>query len=87
MPPSSHLAKLSSEEWRACTSWEYDTSFWQKTIIMDFDLVCDVRSDEIITANVTPTDIMISEIWPEEAAAASDLSRFDVWSLPQRADQ
>ena len=25
-----------------CTSWEYDTSFWRRTIIMDFDLVCSV---------------------------------------------
>ena len=33
---------LSSDDWRACTSWEYDTTFWQRTIIMDFDLVCDV---------------------------------------------
>jgi len=23
-----------------CTSWEFDTSFWRRTIIMDFDLVC-----------------------------------------------
>jgi len=32
-----HSAKL---ETIPCTSWEYDTSFWKRTIIMDFDLVC-----------------------------------------------
>ena len=38
----SQLAAVGEEEYRPCTAWEYDTSFWQKTIIMDFDLVCDV---------------------------------------------
>ena len=39
-------------ERRACTSWEYDTSFWRKTIIMDFDLVCDVRPGTVITPHI-----------------------------------
>ena len=39
---------LSSDDWRACTSWEYDTTFWQRTIIMDFDLVCDVSPGNLI---------------------------------------
>ena len=25
-----------------CTAWEHDTSFWRATIIMEFDLVCQV---------------------------------------------
>ena len=41
----SDLDLASEEEWVACTAWEYDTSFWQRTIIMDFDLVCDVSED------------------------------------------
>ena len=31
-----------SQELIPCSAWEYDKSFWQKTVIMDFDLVCDV---------------------------------------------
>jgi len=38
---SPDLPMASSEEFTTCTVWEYDTSFWEKTIIMDFDLVCD----------------------------------------------
>jgi len=30
-----------SQELIPCSAWEYDKSFWQKTVIMDFDLVCD----------------------------------------------
>ena len=41
----SDLDLASEEEWIACTAWEFDTSFWQRTIIMDFDLVCDVSED------------------------------------------
>ena len=72
-----------TDERRACTSWEYDTSFWRKTIIMDFDLVCDVR----LLFPLTPLALIIPEIRPQEAAAASDLSWFDVWSLPQWVNQ
>ena len=38
----SQLTTVGEEEYLPCTAWEYDTSFWQRTIIMDFDLVCDV---------------------------------------------
>ena len=38
----SDLPLAGLEEYVACRAWEYDTSFWQRTIIMDFDLVCDV---------------------------------------------
>ena len=31
-----------SQELIPCSAWEYDKSFWKKTVIMDFDLVCDV---------------------------------------------
>jgi len=37
----SSLPLLDDTEYIPCTSWEYDTTFWKKTIIMDFDLVCD----------------------------------------------
>ena len=82
MPPTSNLPKLSSEEWRACTSWEYDTSFWQKTIIMDFDLVCDVRPERHYSNNLST-----SEVRPQEVTAAGDLPGLDVWSVPQWVDQ
>eukprot|EP00090_Calanus_glacialis_P000129 TRINITY_DN10082_c0_g1_i1.p1 TRINITY_DN10082_c0_g1~~TRINITY_DN10082_c0_g1_i1.p1 ORF type:complete len:591 (-),score=101.96 TRINITY_DN10082_c0_g1_i1:22-1794(-) len=38
---SLNLPLLDEAELIPCTSWEYDTSFWKKTIIMDFDLVCE----------------------------------------------
>ena len=38
----SSIPLLDGEEFVPCTKWEFDTSFWQRTIIMDFDLVCDV---------------------------------------------
>jgi len=37
----SSIPLLDGEEFVPCTKWEFDTSFWQRTIIMDFDLVCD----------------------------------------------
>ena len=43
--PEDDFSSLETEgeaEYVACTAWEYDTSFWKMTIIMDFDLVCDV---------------------------------------------
>ena len=43
--PEDDFSSLKTEgeaEYVACTAWEYDTSFWKMTIIMDFDLVCDV---------------------------------------------
>ena len=43
--PEDDFSSLETEgeaEYVACTTWEYDTSFWKMTIIMDFDLVCDV---------------------------------------------
>ena len=46
----SQLATVGEEEWLPCTAWEYDTSFWQRTIIMDFDLVCDVSICCVIRA-------------------------------------
>ena len=48
----SSSSDLITDDWRACTSWEYDTSFWRKTIIMDFDLVCDVRPGTVITPHI-----------------------------------
>ena len=44
---SLNLPLLDEAELIPCTSWEYDTSFWKKTIIMDFDLVCEVRIQSI----------------------------------------
>ena len=38
----SSLETREETEYVACTAWEHDTSFWKMTIIMDFDLVCDV---------------------------------------------
>ena len=39
---NANLPLLRKEEIIPCTSWEFDTTFWKRTIIMDFDLVCDV---------------------------------------------
>jgi len=36
-----HIELVGDEEYISCSSWEYDTTFWEKTIIMDFDLVCE----------------------------------------------
>ena len=79
---SSDLPLASSEEFTACSAWEYDTSFWQKTIIMDFDLVCDVRPERHYSNNLST-----SEVRPQEVTAAGDLPRPDVWSVPQWVDQ
>ena len=79
----SELALASEEEWIACTAWEYDTSFWRRTIIMDFDLVCDV-SVQLTGEKYHDSP---SEIRTEEAAAATHLPRLDVRSLPERVDQ
>ena len=49
---------------------------------MDFDLVCDVRTESNYSNNLTD-----SEVRPQEAAAAGDLPRPDVRSVPQWADQ
>eukprot|EP00092_Neocalanus_flemingeri_P007851 GFUD01008476.1.p1 GENE.GFUD01008476.1~~GFUD01008476.1.p1 ORF type:complete len:593 (+),score=112.20 GFUD01008476.1:105-1883(+) len=38
---SLNLPVLDGIELIPCAAWEYDTSFWKKTIVMDFDLVCD----------------------------------------------
>ena len=38
-----HIELIGDDEFISCSSWEYDTTFWEKTIIMDFDLVCEVN--------------------------------------------
>ena len=49
--PEDDFSSLETEdgaEYVACTAWEHDTSFWKMTIIMDFDLVCDVSLECIL---------------------------------------
>jgi len=43
----------SGEEFIKCTDWEHDTSFWEKTIIMEFDLVCDREPYKKFTQQMT----------------------------------
>ena len=61
MTPEDDFSSLETEgeaEYVACTAWEHDTSFWKMTIIMDFDLVCDVSLYEL--AKMDPrSDVLI----------------------------
>ena len=54
MSPEDDFSSLETEgeaEYVACTAWEHDTTFWKMTIIMDFDLVCDVSLYELAKMN------------------------------------
>ena len=59
--PEDDFSRLETEgdaEYVVCTAWEHDTSFWKMTIIMDFDLVCDVSLYEL--AKMDPrSDVLI----------------------------
>jgi len=53
----SSIPLLDGEEFLPCTKWEFDTSFWQRTIIMDFDLVCDVGYVVVIHMIIVSVEI------------------------------
>jgi len=40
-------------DYEPCTEFEYDTSFWEKTIIMDFNLVCEREGYKKFTQQMT----------------------------------
>jgi hypothetical protein len=50
---SDYKNAVSKGEFRSCNSWEYDKSFWRRTIIQEWDLVCDRKPLRKLTQQVT----------------------------------
>ena len=44
---------MSSESTRKCESWDYDQSFWRRTIIQEWDLVCERNELRKLTQQAT----------------------------------
>ena len=61
--PEDDFSSLQTEggaEYVACTAWEHDTTFWKMTIIMDFDLVCDVSLECLLINTKSRASCFIS---------------------------
>ena len=59
-----YLEAVEKSSFRVCHSWEYDTSFWKRTIIQEWDLVIDLYFNFFLTLQlIFSQNIFISNLY------------------------